>query len=174
MSSKKNKYSLNAEQQADAFVFPNVIPVSERKKATQLLAEARARHRVDKTEKEQLAARILQFRYQMEDYLNQEKFSSHRSFGYFLKEYVAILQKKRKEFAREINIGETELSQLINRHRLPNETILIRLEIHSNKSIPALFWYRLIAREKEHEIVTNQALRRQERKYVSKQLPAVH
>jgi hypothetical protein len=138
------------------------------------LAKARAKQRANKTEKEQLAARILQFRYQMEDCLNQEKFSSQRSFGYFLKEYVTILQKKHKEFAHEINIGETELSQLINRHRLPNETILIRLEIHSNKSVPALFWYRLIAREKEHEIVTNQALRRQERKHVTRQLPALH
>lgn len=37
---------------------------------------------------------------------------------FYTKEYVQLLNKKRKTFAREINMNETELSQLINDHRL--------------------------------------------------------
>jgi plasmid maintenance system antidote protein VapI len=91
-------------------------------------------------------------------------------FSYFLKEYVQLLNKRRKVFAKEININETELSQLLNDHRAPSENIIIRLELHSNKAIPAIAWYKLVEREKEHYIVTNKEMREREEKNVSNRL----
>lgn len=55
----------------------------------------------------------------MEDYLNADTFDENFYFGYFLKEYIQRLEKKSKEFAEEINIDPTELSQVINKHRKP-------------------------------------------------------
>lgn len=63
------------------------------------------------------------------------------SFGYFLKEYVTLLNRKRKVFAKEINIDPSLLSQLINLKRDPPEYVLYRLEMHSNNSIPADYWW---------------------------------
>jgi hypothetical protein len=65
------------------------------------------------------------------------------------------------------------MSQLINDHRSPSENIIIRVELHSNKAIPAIAWYKLIEREKEHYIITNKTIRKQEEKHVSNRLTYV-
>jgi plasmid maintenance system antidote protein VapI len=113
----------------------------------------------------------MQFKFEIEDYLNSKSFNPELTFGYFLKAYVDLQNKKRKSFAQEIDIDETELSQFINRHRTPNDNIIIRLEIHSNNSIPAVTWYKLIEKEREHQIRTNKVIRQQEKKYVTNKLP---
>lgn len=113
----------------------------------------------------------MQFRIRIEDYLGNENFNLKLTFSHFLKEYVNLLEKKRKHFAEEIDIDETELSQLINRHRFPGENIIVRLEIHSNNSIPAVTWFKLVEKEKEHALQNNKALRQQQRKYVTNKLP---
>jgi hypothetical protein len=93
------------------------------------------------------------------------------SFGYFLKRYVDILNTRQKQFAEEISIDETLLSQLINGHPMPPDYITIRLEIHSHKIIPAHLWYKLVEQEKEHFIKTDVAIRKKEAKYVHVSLP---
>lgn len=55
-------------------------------------------------------------------------------------------------------------------HRSPNDNIFVRLEIHSNNYIPAVSWYKLLEKEKEHSLENNKALRQQERKHVSGKL----
>ena len=80
------------------------------------------------------------------------------------------MNKKNKDFASDIDIDETELSQILNQHRKPREKIIIRLELHSNKTIPAITWFRLLEKEKEHEILTDNSLRRTESRHVKNRL----
>lgn len=92
------------------------------------------------------------------------------SFGYFLSEYVNRQEKKDKQFAAEIDIKPAVLSQYLNNHRKPPERFVIRLELHSNGMIPALSWFKLLQKDKEHEIMTNKDIRAEESKHIRNKL----
>lgn len=170
MSIKKLIQEHTPKELAESIVFPVKLTAKQKKEADSQLKEARKKNQSEMTAKDRLISKVLQFRFQLEDYLRSENFNPKLTFSYFLKEYVNLLDKKRKIFAQEIDIAETELSQLINNHRLPSENIIIRLEIHSNNTIPAIAWFKLIEKEKEHGIKTNKVLRQQEKKYVSNKI----
>jgi len=170
MNTKKAKVKYTPEERAEAYVYPAALTPEQKKKAAEQLKAARTKVQSEMPVEDKLMADLLQLRFRLEDYLNSEEFDPKLKFSYFLKEYVQLLNKRRKVFAREINIDETELSQLINDHRAPSENVIIRLEIHSNNAIPAIAWYKLLEREKEHYINTNKTIRRQEEKHVSNRL----
>lgn len=170
MSTKKARVKYTPGELAEAYVYPATLTPAQKKEADNQLKAARAKVQSEMTAEDKLTSDILQLRFRLEGYLGNQEFDPKLKFSYFLKEYVQLLNKKRKVFAQEINIDETELSQLINDHRYPSESIIIRLEIHSNKAIPAIAWYKLIQREKEHYIITNKAIRKQEEKHVSNRL----
>jgi hypothetical protein len=60
---------------------------------------------------------------------------------------------------------------LINNRRYPNDSIVIRLELHSNKSILAEYWFRLVEKEKIQAIRTNLKLRKEEKAHVPHCIP---
>ena len=155
---------------ADSFVFRTKLTAKEKVEADKQLSEMRKKVQAKTTPQQELLARLLQLKYQMEDYSNNAPYDIKRSFGFFLREYLKSLKKRNKDFASDINIDETELSQILNRHRKPSEKVIIRLEIHSNKTIPAITWFKLLEKEKEHEILTDNRLRTVERKHVKNRL----
>jgi plasmid maintenance system antidote protein VapI len=106
----------------------------------------------------------------MEDYLKSEHYDEGFSFAYFLRQYIKRLDKKDNEFAFELNIKPTVLSQLVNKHRDPSLKIIMRLEAHSNKIFPAIMWFNLFTKEKALEFMKNNNLRRDEGKQVRKRL----
>ena len=119
------------------------------------------------TETERLTGRLIGLKFQIEDYFRAEKPDTGHSFGFFLKLYIKSLEKKRREFAGEIGIDETLLSQLVNHHRTPPDYIVIRLELHSNNSIPAEYWFRVIEKDREGLMVLNKAaMRKKEKRHV--------
>jgi plasmid maintenance system antidote protein VapI len=166
MSYKKLLKQHTPEELAEAFVFPVKLTAKQKKEAALQLAAARKKTQEEMTEEDRLISRIYQFRFRLEDYLNSKEYNPELTFGHFLKNYVELLNKKRKSFAEEISIDETLLSQLINKHRLPPDYIAIRLEIHSNNTIPAAYWIRLVEKQRLHEITTDKALRKKERPFV--------
>ncbi len=155
---------------ADSFVFRTKLTTKEKKESDMQLIEMRKKIRKEVTPKQLLLSRIMQLKFQIEDYLNNASYDINRSFGFFLREYLKSLNKKNKDFASDLDINETELSQILNKHRTPSQKLMIRLEIHSNKTIPAIIWYRLLEKEKEHEILTNTATRKNESKHVKNRL----
>lgn len=155
---------------ADSFVFRTKLTAKEKAKSVMQLNEMRKKMKQKNTPKQELLSRLLQLKYQIEDYSNNAPYDINRSFGFFLREYLKSLNKKNKDFASDLDINETELSQILNKHRTPSEKLMIRLEIHSNKTIPAITWYRLLEKEKEHEILTDIAIRKTERKHVKNRL----
>jgi plasmid maintenance system antidote protein VapI len=170
MRAKKLETKYTSKELAESFVFRNRLTPKQKNEANLQLNEIRKRIREKATSEQLLLSRVLQLKYQMEDYANNSPFDINRSFGFFLREYIKALDRKNKDFAREIDIDESELSQILNRHRKPSDKLIIRLEIHSNETIPALTWYRLLEKEKEHEISTDFQLRKKEKNHVKNKL----
>jgi plasmid maintenance system antidote protein VapI len=168
--SKKEVIGYSRKELADAFVLTQKLTKKQQAEAAKQLAAAREKRQKEFSEADRLLANLLQFKFQLEDYLKNESFNTEKTFGHFLKEYLHLIHKKRNEFAAEIDIHETLLSQLINNHRDPGDNIMIRLELHSNNSIPAASWYRLVEKKKEYFIQNDKELRKSEKKFVKKRL----
>jgi plasmid maintenance system antidote protein VapI len=165
---KRNKLNdkYTDKELADSFVFRTNITPEQKAESDTLMNELRKEIQNFVTPKQLLLSRLLQLKYQIEDYLENSDYDVTRSFSFFLRGYVEMLDKKNKEFANDIDINETELSQILNKHRPPSEKVIIRLEIHSNKIIPAIMWHRLIEKEKEYQIITDSELREREKNHV--------
>ncbi len=168
MSYKKLLHEHSPKDLAESFVFPVKLSAKQQKAADLQLAEARQKAREKMTEAEKLTGKLMGLKFRMEDYFRAEKPNSEYSFGYFLKLYIELLEIKRRGFAEQIGIDETLLSQLINQRRMPPEYIPIRLELHSNNSIPAEYWFRVIEKDREGAMLLNKAaMRKKEMKYVT-------
>jgi plasmid maintenance system antidote protein VapI len=158
------------EELAESVIYPHKLNKQQREQSLELVREYRKARENKRTAKERLISQLLQLRFQMEDYIKTDEFVKELHFGFFLKEYIARLDKKNKDFAQEINMDPSELSQVINKHRSPSDKLIIRLDIHSNKNFPALMWLRLIEKEKAYELIYDRKLRDQESKHVKKNL----
>lgn len=169
---KKNKEleKYTSEELADAFVLTGNFSEKAKEKANADLAAARAKVQTGMSEKDKLESKILQFKLSLNHYLKRPDFEPAKNFGYFLSKYIELTNVKQRTFAREIDLQEAELSQIINSHRQPSEQIFVRLEIHSNKSIHAEEWLRLVEKERVFGLQTNKALRREQKKHVNRHL----
>jgi hypothetical protein len=172
MKNRKISGKVTPEELAgDVFIAATLTP-AQQKEADRHLAEARKKSKENMTDEVRVGLIQFHIRFRIEGYLESKEYDPKMSFSYFLKKYVDSLNIKRKEFAEQVSIDETLLSQLINRHRLPPDYLAIRLEIHSNNIIPANYWYKLAEREKEHFIKTDKEIRRKEKRYVHTMLRA--
>ncbi|QJB40234.1 hypothetical protein HF324_21180 [Chitinophaga oryzae] len=167
---KKGFSKRKVKELANDILMTEKLSPQQEVEARRQLAAARKKTQSAMTERERLIANLLQLKFRLEEYINKKEYDEQLTFGYFLKEYLQLIHKKRNEFAAEIDIHETMLSQLINNHRTPNESIVIRLELHSNNTIPATYWYRLVEKQKEHIIGTSKELRKAEKKFVRNRL----
>lgn len=166
---KKLLKQYTPEELAESFVFPVKYTARQQEQANRDLAAARKKSQAAMTEDIKIELDLLQLRFQLESYL-KEDYNPALNFGHFLDRYLKILNKKKKDFAAEIQIHETLLSHLISNRREPNNSIMIRLELHSNKIIPAIDWYKLAEKEKEHQIITDNSLREKESPFVTHNL----
>lgn len=166
MKSTKRSIKYTPKEIAEAFVFPIKLTATQKKEAAKQLAIERKKGQEQMKESDRLSLQLSQLKFQLEDYIQNSEFNPDLTFGHFLKQYVDLLRLKRKEFAEDISIDETLLSQFINQHRMPPDYIAIRLELHSNNSIPATYWYKLVEKQKEFELKTDKDIRRKESKFV--------
>lgn len=168
MSYKKLLQEHSSGELAESFVFPAKLSAKQQKAADHQFAIARQKVQEKMTDSERLTGRLMGLKFRMEDYFRSEKPDNEYSLGYFLKLYIQLLDMKRRGFAEEIGIDETLLSQLINHHRTPPDYIPIRLELHSNNSIPAEYWFRVIEKDREGVMLLNKAvMRKKEKRYVT-------
>ncbi|SEW53946.1 hypothetical protein [Chitinophaga arvensicola] len=147
-------------------IYPHGLSEEEKAAADNELVSYRMDLWNKMTKKDHLRADLLQVKYQMERVIKSLEYQGTLHFGYFLSAYIRAIQKKQKEFAREISIDEARLSRIIHNKEFPNDELFIRLEIHSNNTIPALNWFLLAEKGKAYNISTNQALRKKEKKNV--------
>lgn len=170
MKNKKVTSKYTTAELAESTIFPVSLTQTQKKQAAKHLAEARAKGQKEMSDNDRLALQLYQLKFQLEDYIQNKEFNPDMTFGRFLKRYVSLLQVKRKDFAYDISIDETLLSQFINSHRMPPEYIAVRLEIHSNNTIPATYWFKLVSKQKEYELKTDKELRKKEKKFVHRKL----
>lgn len=159
-----------SEEIAESFVFPGPKDPKER----ELLLDEFRKHRKKvsdrQSEKTKLISQLLQLKFLIEDHIKSDTFNKNYYFGYFLKEYILRLEKKNNQFANEIDVKPTELSQVINKRRKPTEKLIFRLEIHSNKNFPALMWFRLLEKDRAYELKHNKDIIDSEKKHVKEKL----
>jgi len=170
MKTKKHNSKYTPEDLAEAIAFPVSLSKMQKKTAAKQLAEARRKTQKDMSEVERMSLSILQLKFQLEDYIQNKMFDADKTFGSFLKQYVESLNIKRKQFAEDISIDEALLSQFINEHRMPPDYIAIRLEIHSNNSIPANYWFKLVEKQREHELNNDKEIRKKEKRFVHRKI----
>jgi plasmid maintenance system antidote protein VapI len=169
-SHKEIEKKHTSKEIAEALVFPMSADSDERTELLSAFKGIRKKHAEKQSEETKLISKLLQLKFLMEDYLKSDRFDEAFYFGFFLKEYITRLEKKNKEFASEINVDPTELSQIINKHRKPTEKIIYRLELHSNRNFPAVMWFKLLEKEREYELEHNTAIVDSEKKHVSEHL----
>lgn len=171
MGYKKLSKKFTPEELADAFVFPVKLTGKQKKEAAKQLAAARKKTQADMTDETKFSLNAFGIRFRIETYLEQKTFDPEHTFGSFLKMYVVLMEKSRKKFAEEISVDVKLLSQLINGHRMPQDYIAIRLEIHSGHTIPAAYWLRLVTKQRLHEIANDKELRKKEEPFVNRKMP---
>jgi plasmid maintenance system antidote protein VapI len=162
------KNTVDEHELAVNYVFPVKLSRTEKQVADNDLMDVLSRRRNAKTSEDKLKAILLQFRFEIEQYLTSHDFDEKKTFGHFLKQYIQGLNKKQVDFAYEIDVKPAELSQYINNHRTPPQNIIIRLELHSRNVIPAAAWYQLVEKEKLHDLNTNSGLRTREKRFVKR------
>ncbi|MEO7212962.1 hypothetical protein [Mucilaginibacter sp.] len=173
MSKKKVIEQYTRDEIAEAFVFPVKLSPKQQLEANIQLNNHRANRRAAMTGPEQLNLKLIQLKFRLEDYIDGENYNPQYTFGYFLELYLQLTDRKKKEFAADIQIHETQLSQILKNRREPNESLMIRLELHSNNTIPAIDWFKLLEKEKGHQLKTDKTLRDKESQYVKHSLQLV-
>ncbi len=66
----------------------------------------------------------MQLKFKMENYLKESIDNNHNLFTGFLERYIDTIYSKRNDFAGDIDITPVYLSQIINRHREPNDEFI--------------------------------------------------
>ena len=156
---------------AEALVFPSDSPLTDEEKLQEENFWAERRKRFEnRTAEQKVYTKLLQLKFQLEEYIGSTQYREALNFGYFLNEYVNRQEKQDKELAAEIDVKPDVFSQYLNNHRKPTKKFVIRLELHSNGMIPAIAWFKLLQKDKEHEIMTNNDIRKEESKHVKNRL----
>ncbi|MDR3696274.1 helix-turn-helix transcriptional regulator [Mucilaginibacter sp.] len=162
---------LSNEELAEAFIFPSKEPLTvKEKREEEEFWQERRKQFANRTPQQQIYDKLLQLKFQLEDYIGSNQYQAVLNFGYFLNEYVNRQNKQDKEFAAEIDVTPAVFSQYLNNHRKPTEKFVIRLELHSNGMISALAWFKVLQKDKEHEIMTNTGIRIEESRHVKNRL----
>ena len=146
------------EELAEAFVFPPDLNAEEEEEAERQLKEDRLKRLANRTPEERVLSGILRIKYQMKEYIDQAQFDQNKTTIYFLKEYLKATDKKQQELAADIglHVGKERLSL----------SIAYRLEAHSGDLIPAIMWWKVVQKEIEQEIRTDEEKRKEEQKKV--------
>jgi plasmid maintenance system antidote protein VapI len=165
-SFKEIEREYSPEEITESIVFPGTKEPKGREAELSEFRKFRKKIADKQSGKSKLISQLLQLRFLIEDYLETETFNKNYYFGFFLKEYIIRLEKKNNQFAEEINVNPTELSQIINKHRKPTEKLIFRLEIHSNRNFPALMWFKLLEKERAYELRHNKGIIDSEKKHV--------
>jgi hypothetical protein len=103
------------------------------------ILKARAARFGKRSDNEIKTASLMQLKFQMEEYMSSPLCSLEASFPKFLMTYIDTLYEKRKDFASDISIKPIVLSHVLNEHREPNDSFLLRLMLHSQDSFKDLF-----------------------------------
>lgn len=149
---EKLQQQFTAEEIAEGYLIPAQLSVEEQEESNQELLKFRMERLANRSEKQRLIAELTRLRIRIQKYLRNDFFLKDYSFGSMLSEYITILEKPQKEFARDIDLHPSKLSRILHEKEEPGTSLAYRLEKHSDGIIPAVFWWKLIIRKQAHLI----------------------
>ena len=169
---QKLKEQYTDEEIVDSTMIPADLTESEKEELALEMREIRLKKLSETTEKQQIVADVMRLRFQMEHYIKKESFSFDKTFGQYLKEYIRIIKKTRREIAEDLAIHYTKLSRIINDKEEPNIELTYRLEKHSGSLITAEKWWKLMIKKQEFIIAQDHETRQIEQMKVKNQIRA--
>lgn len=134
----------------------------ERESDALALMQARLDRLKNLSKKDITRARLLQLKLKMDKYLEEPVYDNQYNFTLFLETYIDTIYSKRNQFAEDISINPVLLSQIINKHREPNNEFILKLMIHSEKTFSKVcdfnekIWYQIYFNEKINETMSKQ------------------
>lgn len=165
---KKLKEKYTDEELVESIMVPEELSEEEEKAAREEFVKLRMKRLAEMSEKDKILSGLLGIKYQIKFYLQEGKYEEEKSFSNFLNKYIEIVNRKQKELAEEIDIHPSRLNRIIKGKEKIGKSIAYRLESHSGDIIPAIYWWRLMQKEIEQEILTEKKERELERKHVKK------
>jgi plasmid maintenance system antidote protein VapI len=154
------------EELVEAFVFPSDMSEEEEKEANRQFREERLKRLANRTPEEKILSGLLRIKYQMKDYVNGNQYDPGKSMVHFLNEYLKVIDKKQKNLASDLGVHVTRLSRILNGKEKLSLSLAYRLEAHSGDLIPAIMWWKLVQKEVEQEIMTDEEKRQEEKEKV--------
>lgn len=167
---KKLSKEYSDKELAEAFVFPDVLTGEEKTEADKEFVRLRMELLKNRTEEDRIFSELVRLGILIKDYIKEESYTPSKSFGFHLGEYINIIRKSKKEFAKDLDIHYTRLSRILNNREEPNIEVCYRLEQHSGDLIPALLWWKLIIKKQEYLILQDHTTRKIEAAKVKNEL----
>ena len=159
MTNKKNTIMI---EEAEYGVDSRYKSKKERESDATALMEARLKRMKNLSKDQIIRAKLVQLKLKMEEFIKSPVYDDRNYFSDFLKSYVDAIYSKRSVFAKDIDIADVSLSQVINNHREPKEDFIMRLMIHSEmvfKNVCTFqkeIWYHVYFQEKICDTMSSQ------------------
>ena len=170
---RKLRDTLTDEEIADSAVIPADLTSAEREEADDELKKERQQQLRGMSATDQLLADLMRLRFQIENYVRYEPFSSDHTFGSYLREYVHILRRDRKTIADDLALHYTKLSRILNDKEEPSVALCYRLDTYSGQLITADWWWKLVTKKQEAEMMQNKKAQKMEGEKVKNALIVV-
>lgn len=170
---RKLKETLTDEEIVDSAMIPADLTDAEREEADEEIKRVRLQQLRNQSETDQILADVMRLRFQIENYIKYEPFLYDHTFGKYLREYVRILRKDRKTIANDLTVHYTKLSRIINDKEEPSMALCYRLDTYSGHLISVDWWWKLVTKKQEFEMLRDEKTRKAESKKVKNPLPIV-
>ncbi len=152
---------------ADFAMLPDSVSEADSDAARAEFAALRLQRRADMSEEERLLSALLGLKYQIRAYTAGDVFDASQSFANTLLAYLGLVNRNQKQFAADIDIHPSRLNRILKGKERIGKHLAFRLEKHSGYTIPAIYWWKLVQKEVEQEILTDAAVCESEQSRVS-------
>src|SRR5579872_450959 len=122
MSIKKILKENTGGEIAGSMFLPARLTPKQKVKADEDLAAYRRLRRENMSPEERMRYQLMQLKFRLENYIQKGRYEPKHHFGYFLDQYLRVSGRKKKEFADDIQIHQTQLSNILKNRREPNES----------------------------------------------------
>ncbi len=158
------------EELVEGYLINETLEPEEQKKAVEEFRRLRLERLKSMSEQEILISKVLQMKFLLKSYFQEDNFDPNFSFANQLKAYINITNRSNKEIAENLDIHPTKLSRILNEKENPNIELMYRLGKHSDEEIPAYYWWRIYSKQFENKIKTDLEKKLNETKKVKGQL----
>jgi len=159
---QKLKEKLTDEEIVERYVIPEEISEAERQVVEEAFRAIRMNMLKERSEQQRLLSELMRMKLLIRDYLKNSQYDEAFSFANQLQAYIKIIDRPKKDFAEEIDIHPTRLSRILSGKESPNIELVYRLEKHGGQLIPAIYWWKLHAKQLEYLIQKDEQKRLEE------------